>query len=98
MTEATVAEKLAVVAPAATVTEAGTVIAELELFRLTENPVPEAGALRVTEQVSVPAPVMEEVTQENADSAAVDELLEGVRKATICMIHGSTLSSDAVAL
>ncbi|MGB6746014.1 MAG: hypothetical protein WBE38_20360, partial [Terracidiphilus sp.] len=63
-TAAAVAEKLAVVAPAATVTEAGTATEELLLARLTENPPVAAAAFRVTVQASVAAPVTEELEQE----------------------------------
>ena len=51
MTAAAVAEKVAVVAPAATVTEAGTVRAALWLARVTEEPPAGAACVRVTVQV-----------------------------------------------
>jgi hypothetical protein len=60
----TVAEKLALVAPAATVTEAGTVTDELLLARVTLKPALVAAAFSVTLQASVPAPVMDELVQE----------------------------------
>jgi hypothetical protein len=60
-----VAVKLAVVDPAATVTEAGTVTAELLLVRLTVKPPLAAAALSVTVQPSVPAPVIELLLQLN---------------------------------
>ena len=63
LTEETVAVKLAVVAPAATVTEAGTVTALLLLARLTAKPPVAAAAFRVTVQLSVPAPVNEPLVQ-----------------------------------
>jgi hypothetical protein len=88
-TAETVAEKLALVAPAATVRDAGTVTSVLLLDRLTESPPLAAAALRVTVQVSVPAPVMEELVQTSevitgtpvpvnaiAVEAPVEELLE----------------------
>lgn len=56
-TPATVAEKLAEVALAATVTEEGTEMAELLLDRLTVNPPVSAAELRVTLQESLPEPV-----------------------------------------
>lgn len=56
-TPATVAEKLAEVALAATVTEEGTVMAALLLDRLTVNPPVNAAELRVTLQESLPEPV-----------------------------------------
>lgn len=55
VTVATVAVKLAEVAPAATVTEAGTVTAELLLARVTLIPPVAAVAVRLTVQVSDPA-------------------------------------------
>ena len=64
-TEATVAEKLALVAPAATVTEAGTVTEELLLARLTVSPLLAAATLSDTVQASVPAPVMDAFEQES---------------------------------
>jgi hypothetical protein len=59
LTEETVAMKLAAVAPAVTVTVAGTVTAELLLARLTIKPPLPAAVLRVTVQLSVPAPVID---------------------------------------
>jgi hypothetical protein len=55
----TVAAKLAVVDPVGTVTEFGTVTAELLLERLTAKPLPDAAALKVTEQLSLAAPVID---------------------------------------
>jgi hypothetical protein len=66
LTEATVAVKLALDAPAGTVTEAGTVTALSLLARLTVNPPVFAAAFSVTVQVSVPAPLMELLLQLNA--------------------------------
>ena len=63
LTDETVAVKLAVVEPAATVTEAGTVTDELLLARLTVNPPVAAAAFSVTVQLSVPAPVIEPLVQ-----------------------------------
>jgi hypothetical protein len=63
LTDKTVAVKLAVVAPDATVTEAGSVTAELLLARLTANPPPAAAAFSVTVQVSVPATVIDPLLQ-----------------------------------
>jgi len=63
LTAETVAVKLAVVAPAATVTLAGTVTALLLLARLTVNPPVGAAALNVTVQLSVPAPVNDPLVQ-----------------------------------
>ena len=92
LTEATVAEKLALVAPTATVTEAGTVTEELLLARTTGNPPLGAAAFSETVQASVPEPVIEELPQESAvstgtpvplrpttDEAPVEELLAMVR-------------------
>ena len=63
LTEDTVAEKLALEAPAATVTEAGIVTAELLLARPTANPPVAAAALSDTLQLSVPAPVIDPLVQ-----------------------------------
>jgi len=71
LTEETVAVKVAVVDPAATVTEAGTVTVELLLARLTVNPPVAAAAFRVTVQLSVPDPVNEPLVQLNEDSFVV---------------------------
>ena len=59
----TMAEKLPVVDPAATVTEAGTVTAELLLARFTANPPLAAATFSVTVQLSVPAPVIDPLVQ-----------------------------------
>ena len=66
LTDETVAVKLAVVEPAATVTEPGTVTVELLLARLTVNPPMAAAAFRVTVQLSVPDPVNEPLVQLSA--------------------------------
>jgi hypothetical protein len=58
------AEKLALPAPAAMVTEAGTVTEEELLARFTVNPPLAAAAFRATVQASVPAPVMDGLAQE----------------------------------
>ena len=63
VTADTVAEKLPVVDPAATVTEAGTVTAVLLLARLTANPPLAAATFSVTVQLSVPAPVIDPLVQ-----------------------------------
>ena len=63
LTAVTVAEKVALVEPDATVTDAGTVTALLLLPRLTANPPPAAATFSVTVQVSVPAPVMDPFAQ-----------------------------------
>ncbi len=64
----TVAVKLALIAPAATVTLEGTLTSELLLTRLTVNPPLAAAAFNVTVQASVPAPLMELLPQLSADS------------------------------
>jgi len=93
LTAVTVAEKLAVVAPADTVTEAGTVTALLLLASVTACPPVGAAELSVTVQLSVPAPVMDELEQVRllrvgprpvpvrltVAVALVEELLEMVR-------------------
>jgi hypothetical protein len=66
LTEDTVAAKLAVVDPAATVTWAGTVTEELSLAKLTVNPPLAAAPLSVTLQLSLPPPVMDPLLQLNA--------------------------------
>jgi hypothetical protein len=66
-----VAVKLALPSPVATVTEAGTVTAELLLARLTVNPPLGAAALSPTVHVSVPAPVIVPLAQLNEDRVAV---------------------------
>jgi len=63
VTALTMAEKLAVVAPAGTVTEAGTVTALLLLASVTACPPVGAAELSVTVQLSVAAPVMEPFAQ-----------------------------------
>jgi uncharacterized membrane protein YhfC len=63
LTAATVAGKLALVVPAATVTEDGTVTVEVLLDKLTAWPPVGAAALRVTVQVSVAAFVSEALAQ-----------------------------------
>jgi hypothetical protein len=65
LTAVAVAEKLALVAPEATVTDAGTVTALLLLARLTANPLLAAAAFSVTVQLSVPAPVIEPLAHVN---------------------------------
>jgi hypothetical protein len=60
----TVAEKLALVAPAGTVTEEGTETAALLLASVTVDPPLGAAALRVMAQASVPDPVIDELEQE----------------------------------
>ena len=71
MTAVAVAVKLALAAPAVTVTEVGTVTAELLLDRLTVNPPLGAAALSATVQVSVPAPVIVPLVHLNEERAAV---------------------------
>jgi hypothetical protein len=63
LTVETVAVKLALLAPAATVTEAGTVTAALLLARFTVKPPLAAAVFNETEQASAPAPVMDEFVQ-----------------------------------
>ena len=72
VTDDAVAVKEALVAPAATLTVDGTVTEALLLERLTLSPPVAAAALRVTVQISVPAPVKDELVQVNALNAAVE--------------------------
>jgi len=65
VTDKTVAVKLAVVAPADTVTEAGTVTAELLLARPTANPPLAAATSSATVQLSVPALIIDPLAQLN---------------------------------
>jgi len=71
VTVVAVAVKLALVAPAATVTVAGKVTAELLLDRLTVKPPLGAAALNPTVQLSVPAPVIDPLEQLNEDRVAL---------------------------
>ena len=73
VTADTVAVKLALVAPAATVTEAGIVTALLLLDRLTLNPLAGAAVLSVTVQASVREPAIDPLVQDSAVNAAVAE-------------------------
>ncbi len=63
VTAVTVAVNAALLAPAATITDAGTVTAELLLVRATVCPPGPAGELNVTPQATVPAPVIDPVPQ-----------------------------------
>ena len=71
LTALTVAVKLAVVAPDATVTDGGTLTAALLLVRLTAKPPLAAAVFRVTVQLSVPAPVIALLVQLNPLSTGV---------------------------
>lgn len=71
LTAATDAVNAALVAFAATVTDAGTVTAVSLLARLTLSPPEDGAAVSVTVQASDPAPVMEEVLQETLLTAVV---------------------------
>jgi hypothetical protein len=75
LTDETVAVKLAVVAPAPTVTKAGTATAELLLATLTANPPLAAATFSVTVQLSVPAPVIDELLQFKALNDGIPEPL-----------------------
>jgi hypothetical protein len=63
LTAATVAVKLALVAPGATATNAGTATEVLSLARPTDTPLLAAGPVSVTVQASVPEPVAELLAQ-----------------------------------
>jgi hypothetical protein len=70
LTDETVAVNPAVVDPAGTVTEAGTVTALLLLARPTAKPPVGAAVLNVTVQLSVPAPVIDPLVHVSALSVA----------------------------
>jgi hypothetical protein len=69
LTAEIVALNVALVVPASTVTVAGTTTAELLLERLTDWPAVPAAALNVIVQLSVPAPVIDLLTQLSAFTA-----------------------------
>jgi hypothetical protein len=73
LTAAIVAVKGALCAPEATVTEPGTATALLLLARLTTNPPLGAAAVNVTVQLSLPAPLIEELEQLRVEREAVPE-------------------------
>ncbi len=66
LTAVAVAVNAALLAPAATVTAAGTVTAVLLEARLTANPPLGAAPFRLAVQLSVPAPVIDALEQESA--------------------------------
>jgi len=74
LTAATDATKDMLFAPDGTMTEAGTPMAALLLARLTASPVLGAAPVNVTEQLSEPAPIIEELVQLRAEREAVPEL------------------------
>ncbi len=69
----TLAAKLALFAPCGTNTETGTLTALLLLARLTVMPPAGACALNVTLQLSVPAPIIDELVQLTPDNEGVEE-------------------------
>lgn len=73
VTADTAAVKEAVVAPEGTRTEAGTATAVLLLARFTAMPALGAAPLRVTEQLSLPAPIMEILEHVRPESVGVPE-------------------------
>lgn len=73
LTAATVATNEVLVAPDGTVAEAGTTMALLLLVRAIATPELGAAALSVIVQLSVPAPIIEELEQLIADREAVPE-------------------------
>lgn len=78
----TVAVNLALVAPAATVTVAGTVTAILLLARVTVSPPLAAAAFSVTVQESLPDPVRELLLQDNAIRAGTPAPLRAATPVT----------------
>lgn len=73
VTTDTVARKFALVEPEGTDTETGTVTAPLLLAKPTAMPLLGAGALNVTLQESVPAPIIDELAQLSPAREAADE-------------------------
>jgi hypothetical protein len=73
LTADTAAWKVALLAPEATVTDAGTETALLLLVRSTTNPALGAVDVRLTVQRSLPAPVIEELAQLSPERDAVFE-------------------------
>lgn len=76
LTADTVAEKLALVAPAATVTDDGTLTSELLLARFTRKPPLGAAVFNVTVHVSVPEPMIEPLLQASELSAGAGVFTE----------------------
>jgi len=73
LTEDTAAAKLVVVAPAATVTLAGTTTAVLLLARLTPKPPLGAAAFSVTVQLSIPVAIIDALAQLNPPNPGDEE-------------------------
>ena len=98
-TAATMAVKLALVAPEVITTEAGTTTEELLLARFTVVPPLGAAAVNAAAHASVVEPVMVEDAQE-IEKRVAGALLEAeaARKATSCIIQGWAVLRDAVAL
>lgn len=82
-TDEIVAGKPALVAPAGTVTRAGTATAALLLARLTSKPPLGAASLSVTAQGSLPDPVMEELAQESPLRTAGADVPVPVKSITV---------------
>jgi hypothetical protein len=98
LTAETVAVKLVLVAPAGTVTAAGTATAESLLARFTVK-VLLGAALSVTVHASVPVPVIDELLHERVAGVTATGLPpEGVRSATICIIHEPEALIEALAV
>lgn len=70
LTEEKYAVKLTLIAPAGTMTPAGTATAPLLLVRLTDSPPLGAAAFSVMVQLSVPAPITDKFAQLSALTAA----------------------------
>lgn len=102
-TAATFAVNVALFAPEGTVTDAGTVIAPPLLARFTGRPALGAAPLMLTVQLSVPAPIMEELAHDNPDNDAADEplpcsLTELVAAWVVELVSAVTLSSAVVSV
>jgi len=92
LTAFTVAEKLVLLDPAATVTDAGTVTDELLLDKVTLNPPVAAGELNATVQLSVVAPKTDPLVQvSELNDAIVAVVPVPLRLTTILLFEDESL-------
>jgi hypothetical protein len=97
LTDATAAVKLAVVDPACTVTELGTVTAESLLAKLKLKPPLEAAAFSITVQPSLPAPVIDPIVHVRPLNSGTSVLPWPILEAFNCRKNVSaTLPAPAV--